>query len=42
MYNLINKKEFVAMWNECIALVKRSPNIIAAYLFAWSRANDEM
>ena len=41
MYTQINGKEFVEMWNTCIALAKRQPKVLAAYLFAWGRTDDE-
>ena len=41
MYAQINDEEFVTMWNTCIALAKRQPRVLAAYLFAWGRADDE-
>lgn len=41
MYGEINGKEFVEMWNTCISLAKRQPKVLAAYLFAWGRADDE-
>ena len=41
LYTHISNKDFVKMWNEYIALVKRYPEVSGSYLFAWSYTSGE-